>query len=98
MGFKSVLSLLSNAAATGATVVVTAGGSYSFAVLGTFSGATVALQIMGPDGATWITIPNSGQTAAGVVTVDIPTGASVRASVTGGPPTGIYASLSMIRG
>lgn len=82
--------LLSNATATGTAVTVPA-GRHLFIVEGTFSGATVALQFEGPNG-TMINVPNASVTANGMAVVEIPSG-KVRASVTGGPPSGIYASL-----
>ena len=97
LSMKLVLPLIVNAAVTGPAVPITRGGTYSFSCLGTFSTATVALQILGPDGATYIAIPNASFTAAGVMSVDLPAGSTVKAVVTGGPPTGIYASLSLIR-
>lgn len=97
LSMKLVLPLIVNAAVTGPAVPITRSGTYSFACLGTFTGATVALNILGPDGATYIPIPNASFTAAGVMSVDLPAGSTVKAVVTGGTPAGLYSNLSLIR-
>lgn len=84
--------LLSNAAATGAAKS-RAAVIYTFAVDGTFNGATVALEMKSPDGSSWLAISGASFTAEGAVNVELPSN-SYRASVTGGPPSGIYASLN----
>lgn len=85
-------SLLSNASATGVAVDVPA-GRYVFALQGTLGGATVTLQMLGPDGETYMSVGTDGEfTGAGAVEVALPAG-PVRASVAGGPPAGLYASL-----
>jgi hypothetical protein len=94
---KFAQALLTNVAVTGAAIVMPAGGTYSFAVVGTFGGATVNLQILGPDGVTYIDIAGASFTANGVMSVDLPAGATVKAKITGGAPSGIYATLSLIR-
>lgn len=82
--------LLSNASATGSSQIWY-GGRGTFVAAGTFSGATVKLQLLGPDGSTWI---DAGEfttlTAAGAGNFDLPQG-QIRAAVTGGPPSGMYA-------
>lgn len=87
------LELLVNVAATGTTKVAQIGGRYIFMVVGTFSGATVQLQLLGPDGATWVSLASGALTAAGAVAVDVPQGANVRATVASGSPSALYASL-----
>ena len=87
--------LLSNASATGAGVTW-GGGKAQFSAAGTFGGATVALEVLGPDGTTWIAAGTSTSlTAAGLAVVDLPQG-QVRASVTGGAPSGLYARLARV--
>lgn len=83
--------LLSNASATGNALSRPA-GDYCFAVDGTFSGATVALQMLSPDGTNWLTIADTGLTSEGAMIVTLPSG-RYRASVASGPPSGIYATL-----
>lgn len=57
--------LLSNASATGAAVQWS-GGLGVFTALGTFGGATVTLQYLGPDGVTWVAMgTDTTLTAAG---------------------------------
>lgn len=87
--------LIDNGSATGAPLVV-APGRYCYAVDGTFSGATVALKLLGPDGTNYISVgADAALTAEGAVLVDLPAG-TVIAEVTGGPPSGIHASLERV--
>lgn len=54
---------------------VLAGGKYWFAVVGTFNGATVALNKLGPDGNTYLTVGAAASvTANGGGVVDLPPG------------------------
>jgi hypothetical protein len=96
MGLKQVHDLLSNAAATGSAVKV-GGGTYSWSLVGTIGGATVKLQVLGPDAVTYIDIPSASLSAAGVMSVDLAGGASVKAVVTGGAPSALYSGLALIR-
>jgi hypothetical protein len=96
------LQLLSNASATptaptGETAnQLWPGGQGVFSVVGTFGGATVTLEFLGPDGATLV--------AAGGNTTLTATGAGVFnlhpcwiiAAVTGGSPSGLYARADRI--
>lgn len=88
--------LLSASAATGSAVPVAFGGDYCFAAAGTFGGATVGLDMLGPDAVTWIAVKDvSGAialTAAGAVIVQLPAG-SFRATITGGSGVSMSASL-----
>jgi len=87
--------LLSNASATGAVVEV-APGRYCFAVDGTFGGATVTLSILSPDGSSYISAgSDAALTAEGAVAVELPA-TSVKAVVSGGSPSALYASLERI--
>lgn len=74
------------------------GGDYIWSVVGTFAGASVQLQALGPDGATYQSI-GAAKTApdtTGGTGVGLGTNATVRATVTGGSPTGLFATLSRI--
>lgn len=85
--------LLSNASATG-TAKQWPGGRGTFSVAGTFGGATVSLELLGPDGSTWIAAgTDTTKTAAGAGNFDLPPG-QIRASVTGGAPSGLYATAA----
>lgn len=99
MGIRNNLTLLSNiaAAGNGADVLVATGGLYALAVNGTFGGTSFKMQIKGPDGANYIDVPSTTFTAAGIVGVEIPSGAIVRAVLTGGTPSAFYANLSLVR-
>lgn len=89
------MELLSNASATGAAVIWP-GGAGVFEVAGTFSGATVSLQRMGPDSATWYSVgADTTLTAAGGGYFILPPG-RIRAAVTGSP-TGMYATAEKAR-
>ena len=97
MGVNQTYMLINNAAVTSAALKV-AGGLYAFAVDGTFGGATVKLQILSPDGASYLDIDAAlSLTAEGIQAVDLPGGATVKAVVTGGAPANLYASLGFIR-
>ncbi len=88
-------SLIANGSATGAAVDW-AGGKGVFVVrAGTFSGATVKLQWSPDQGTTWLDVDQGGDvfvtlTAVGAGLFELP-GCKIRAAVTGGPPSGIYA-------
>lgn len=91
-----VLSLLYNAAVTGSRFWW-AGGKGLFSVVATnFNGATVTLNLLGPDGATMMAAASATTlTAAGVGQVELPP-CYVQAAITSGPPTGVYATLARI--
>jgi hypothetical protein len=92
---SSSVDLLVNASATGATVLWP-GGRGAFTAAGTFGGATVSLDFLGPDGATWIAMgPETTLTAAGGALFDFPQ-SPIRASVTGGTPSGLYAHAARV--
>lgn len=89
------ITLLSNASATGSAVNVPVCGYYQFMVSGTIGGATVKLQILGPDESTYVDVGSGSLTAAGTVLVALPAGASVKAAVTGGTPSALYAAIDL---
>lgn len=91
----SNIQLLSGASATGASNQYQGGRSF-FAVSGTFGGATVSLQFLGPDGTTWLDTPGTALTAPGAAACDLPTQANVRAGVTGGTPSGLSARVDRV--
>ncbi len=64
------------------------GGKGSMTVAGTFGGATVTLQTLAGDGATWVKVIDF--MAAEHKSFDLAEG-PIRAAVTGGSPSGIYA-------
>ena len=72
------------------------GGQGLFAVAGTFNGATIKLQYILPDG---VTLVDAGAattfTAAGGGLFTLPPG-PIQATVTGGPPAGVFAAASRI--
>jgi hypothetical protein len=74
------------------------GGLMVFAAAGTFGGATVSLQFLGPDGVTLITAgAQTTLTSAGAGVAYLPP-CMVQATVTGGPPSGMYASIARVVG
>lgn len=87
--------LIDNGSATGAPVAV-APGRYCYAVDGTFSGATVTLKLLGPDGTNYISVGADAElTTEGAVLVDLPAG-TVLAEVSGGTPSALHASLERV--
>ena len=99
MGKKSVIQLLSAAAGVGngGPNNVSLGGTYQYSIAGTFGGTTAKLQTLGPDGSTYVDYPSVSHTAAAMMNVDLPAGATVRSVMTSGSPTGMNATLSFIR-
>lgn len=101
MGRSAVYQLLSNISVVGngSTFTVGQGGTYSYAVAATnFGGSVAALQMIGPDGATFINVPGvTPGSANAMVNVDLPAGARVRSTLTGGTPNTVSATLSFIR-
>ncbi len=82
--------LLENESAT-STFTGWPGGRGQFAVEGTFGGATVSLQVEGPNG-TGISLGTDVElTAAGVANFEAPQG-RIRANVAGGAPSALYAT------
>lgn len=90
------IALITNAAVSTPVGKAVQGGYYCFDAAGTFSGCTVTLSRLGPDGSTYISMGSAAAlTAAGEVFIAIPSGI-YKALVTGGPPTGMYARLSKV--
>lgn len=85
--------LLSNASATGDAFRVNASREWLFSVDGTFNGATVQLQLQSPDGSSWLPIEDAAFTAEGAVVVFLGDNSVVRAAVSGGTPSALYAEL-----
>lgn len=89
------LDLLVNASATGTDAIAQIGGRYVLTGTGTFGGATLQIQMLAPDNSTYINLANGSFTAAPIgVAMDLPQGAHVRATLTGGAPSGFYVSLA----
>lgn len=95
--------LLSNASATGEWVAWP-GGRGVFSVDGTFGSASVYLNYRSPDGSSGIraqvlasdgTLTAVALTAEGGFIVDLPPG-QVRAEVSGGTPSALYARLDRV--
>lgn len=88
--------LLQNASATGSPVFWP-GGIGVFDCVGTFGGATVSLQFLGPDGVTYINAgTNTNLTSAGGGVFYL--GATmIQAAVTGGVPSSLYASARLVQ-
>lgn len=87
--------LISNGTATGGAVQWAGGRGFVAAVASAWNGATVALQVVGPDGSTWMDAATA-LSANGGSAFNLPPG-RIRAAVTGGPPTGVYVSVEQVR-
>lgn len=91
-----LLDLLNNASATGAGQNWR-GGKGSFLVAGTFGGATVSLQVLGPDKTTWTDVGvDTTLTAGPGGNFELPP-CQLRAAVSGGSPSGLYAKAASIQ-
>lgn len=89
------LTLLSNAAATGAAVRWP-GGRGTFIVDGSFDGGTVTLSVISPDGSSYVSVgDDAALTAEGVVNFDLPP-TLIKAVVSGGSPNALYATATKI--
>lgn len=86
--------LLNNASATG-EAVTNSGGTYVITADGTFGGTTLQLQLLSPDGTSWISVASGTFTAEGSFVCDLPAG-SIRMLVTGGTPSALYADAKKI--
>lgn len=90
------ISLLSNVAVSTPNWIAVRRGRYVFAAHGTFSGATCKLTFLGPDGTNAIDAGTDATlTAAGACLVELPD-CVVKAAISGGPPSAMYASLSPV--
>lgn len=88
--------LLSNASATG-NPVQWDGGIGVFSVAGTFSGATVKLQFLGPDGSTYIDVGTDTTLTAAGGGGFVLSPCKIRAAISGGSPSGMYAQADKVR-
>ena len=94
MASDSDIALLENAAATGSGVRWHGGRGVFYVHSATFAGATIALQCSF-DNSTWVAVDRAGDTyctltAAGHGAFELPP-CFLRAAVTGGPPSAVYA-------
>lgn len=88
--------LLSNATSTG-SAVQWGGGMGVFTATGTWAGATVTLQYLSPDGATYVAMgADTTLTANGGGAFLYPPG-TIRAAISGGPPSGMYAQAEQVK-
>lgn len=94
----SQIDLLANVAASGSAKAVAFGGRYLAVATGTFGGATVTVQMLGPDGVTYVDVPSASLTAAGTAVIYLPWGCTVKGVISSGLPTGIYLSLYRMEG
>lgn len=85
--------LLTNAGATGAGVGF-GGGKAALAIIAGLGGATVGLEVLGPDGATWIAVSGASSATSTSQTLDLAAG-TYRGTITGGTtPSGVYVRLT----
>jgi hypothetical protein len=94
-GYGTNVILASNASATG-KAVNWPGGPGTFTAVATWGGGTVKLQLLGPDGSSWIDAgTDTTLTANGGGNFELPPGQSIRVSIA--TATGVYASASPTR-
>jgi hypothetical protein len=86
--------LLQNATASSA-LAPWPGGRGVLAVVATFNGATIKLQMLAPDGASLLDVGGAALTANGATVFDLAP-CQVQATVVGGPPSGVYASVARV--
>lgn len=95
MAASAGVTLLSNASASSAQANWP-GGIGVFAVVGTFGGATVKLQFVGPDGTTLIDAGSATTFTAAAGGVFYLPPCQIQATVVGGTPSGLYATASRV--
>lgn len=98
MNIHRTLTLLDAVAnnVTGPSVTIDIGGTYNLAVNGTFSGATVSLEVLGPDGTNYTVVPGAEFTSASIVSVDLAAGSVVRGVTTDVGTPELYAELKFV--
>ena len=89
--------LLTNGSATGSAVRWTGGRGVFTVYSATVSGATIKLQWSPDFGTTWLDVDQNGDTfvtltAAGAGGFELPP-CQIRAAVSGGPPSAVYAKV-----
>ncbi len=72
---------------------VHSGGAAAFVGWGTFGTGTLKLQISPDGGTTWIDVPLATMTANGMVSIELPVKALVRADLTGSTSASVDATL-----
>lgn len=95
MALAVSIPLLINGSATG-IATVWPGGQGVFTVIGTFGGATVKLQFLGPDQATWIDAGSATTLTANGAGLFYLHACQIRAFVSGGAPSGIFAEADRV--
>ena len=83
----NILTLVSNASATG-SAVDWLGGKGVFTAEATWGGGTVKLQFKTANSTTWVDVPNNSMTANGLTSFELPAG-QIRANIA--TATAVYA-------
>ena len=89
--FTQNITLSTNQAADVSGVSVEFGGRYLLVASATWGGGNIKLQILGPDGATYLDLPSATLSANGTLTVYLPDNAVVKLDIT--TATAVYAAL-----
>lgn len=96
--------LLSNASATGAAAAWP-GGRGVMNIVGTFGGTSATLQHLGPDNSTWLDVKTMDPATGTQATVSLTANGSIgfilpptqiRAVLTGGAPSAMYAAAARV--
>lgn len=88
--------LLSNGTASSAATFWAGGFTIFSVVSSNFNSSTVALYVLGPDGATYLPIANASFTANGISAVLYLAPGQYQAQVSGGTPAGVFATLDRV--
>ena len=92
MATSKKIDMIENGAAS-SNEFIWPGGIGSFMVVGTWGGATISLQYKAPDGSTFVDVgTDTTLTANGGGNFELPS-CVIKATVSGGPPSGVYASV-----
>lgn len=104
MSSSAGVTLLSNGSATSSSKLWP-GGRGVLSIVGTFGGATATMQYMGPDGATWLDVKTMDPSSGAQTTVSLTANGSIgfllpptqiRAVLTGGAPSAMYAAAHRV--
>lgn len=92
------IDLLADASATGSPTRCALGGRYLMSSVGTHGGGSVSVEILSPDGTTYVGVENASLSNNGTKVIYLPWNSTIRGAVAGGSPSGLYLSLYRMEG